>query len=270
MFGLPAFCYSPEEIKKMRAAEKARIEKRLENCVDWDPKMKWVPQLNLRAKSYKQYNLFPEVSESAHPNPNQEPHKGLKSPSGRFLYVVKRVPRGTALQTWYGWQTGTVVFDGPVHVPALHQRGYSETWREAPWMSLTPAEIISLRGGTKRAKGTVVVAGLGLGYQLIDVAHRKQVEKLILVEREQELVDWILPRVMERMPARFRGVGTGSLKQLHVVVGDAMEELPKLKADVALVDIFASYGNNDYERDILRGKCRDIGYIWCWGSAQVK
>lgn len=267
---LPSFCYSPEQQRQIAAQKKARIEKRLETCVDWHPNIKWEPALNIKAKSFVTHNLFPECVESAHPDPNREPDKGITSPNGKFLYLVKQVPRGIALDTWYGWKTGTVVFDGQVLVPALHQRSNWEKnnqdelkWRDAPWMSHTPAEIISMRGGTKRAKGRVIVAGLGLGYQLIEVSKRKQVTELVLLEKEQELVDWILPRVRPLLGERFRD-------KLEVIVGDAMAEMPKLTADVGLVDIFDSYGNNDHERDQLRRSCRNIGYIWCWGSAQLK
>ena len=150
-----------------------------------------------------------------------------------------------------------MLFDGPVHIPAIHQKRHSE-WEKNPWMSLTPAEIISMRGGLRRAKGRTIVAGLGLGHLLIDVSLRKQVTSLVLVEKSQQLVDWILPRVKPFMRSGL---------EVEVVIGDAMKEMPKLSADVALVDIFDTYGNNDCERDQLRRECKNIGYIWVWGAA---
>ncbi len=88
------------------------------------------------------------------------------------------------------------MWDGPVSIPALHERlSYNKDhWDQVPWMSLTPMEMMTMRHGTKRARGRVIVAGLGLGHQLIEVSKRKQVKEIVLVEKSQELVDWILPR----------------------------------------------------------------------------
>lgn len=40
-------------------------------------------------------------------------------------------------------------------------------------------------------------------------------------------------------------------------------EVPKLAADVALIDIFHSYGGNDFVA------CPYITRVWCWGSQYV-
>lgn len=258
---LPSFCYPPGFLAKRAQREKEAIQQRLTACVDWSPDIKWQPQLNLRAESYTTLNLFPECHIITTNDVNSVKDPGITSPSGSWLYCVKRLQRGVPLTTWYGWKTGNVVFDGPIFIPSLHQKWRNNSeWKEAPWMSFTPAEVISMRGGTKRAKGSVIVAGLGLGHQLIEVSRRKQVTKLILVEKEQELVDWILPRILPHLGRKLD----------DIIVGDAYEEMPKLTADVGLVDIFSGYGGNDSERDKLRRTCKSIGYIWCWGAAQLK
>ena len=50
---------------------------------------------------------------------------------------------------------------------------------------------------------------LGLGHQLIEVSKRLQVKRIVLVELDQELVDWILPVIRPHVK-----------KPLEVVVGD--------------------------------------------------
>ena len=120
-------------------------------------------------------------------------------------------------------------------------------------MSLTPMEMVTLRGGIRFAKKHTVVAGLGLGHQLIEVSRKKSVKKITLVESSQELVDWLLPRIKTFM-------GDAKLK---VVVGDAKKLVPKMTADVALIDIFRSYGSNDFV------ECPKIPRVWCWGSAEI-
>ncbi len=126
-------------------------------------------------------------------------------------------------------------------------------------MSLTPMEMITLRPGIKLAKGEVVIGGLGLGYQLVEVSKRKQVKKITLVEIDQGIVDNILPRLL---PMLDHPVDEG-------IVGSVYDVMPTLKADVALIDVFKTYGNNEYKQYRLRETCKNIGNIWCWGTAKV-
>ncbi|OHD23803.1 MAG: hypothetical protein A2Y38_17080 [Spirochaetes bacterium GWB1_59_5] len=74
-----------------------------------------------------------------------------------------------------------------------------------------------------------------------------------------ELMQWMLPRIQPHLCGR----------QIEVVVGDAYDVLPKLTADVAIVDIFDMYGNNNEERDNLQDDCKNIKRLWCWGAAVV-
>ena len=257
MFFFPSFLMTDEERKARAKWTKEEKERRLPLCVPWDPKVKWEPELNIKADSYPVRHLFEGVAASSARVDALQESQFVDSPDGNWRYCVKLIPRGEKLDTWYGSKTGSVLFDGPVHIPAVHQKQRDE-WEKNPWMSLTPGEIISMRGGLRRAKGRTIVAGLGLGHLLIDVSMRKQVTSLVLVEKSQQLVDWVLPRVKPFMRSGL---------EVEVVIGDAMKEMPKLSADVALVDIFDTYGNNDWERDQLRRECKNIGYIWVWGAA---
>lgn len=181
--------------------------------------------------------------------------KGERSPDGKWCYAHTLLPRGTTLEIYNGRQRGTVMFDEDVEIPSLYERPRTRT----PWMSLTPMEYLSLRGGTRRAKGHVIVAGFGLGHQFIEVMNRKQVTHVTIVEKSEELVDWLLPQVLKH--TRKPG------PRITVTIGDAMEVLPRLTADVALVDIFEGYGHNDIEQTKLRRTCKSIEYVWCWGAA---
>lgn len=209
------------------------------------------------------YELFPEIrtATSAEWDTFYAKRRGdvattdhyATDPSGRWAYVRRILPRATTLQTYVGVRCAPgVVFDAEIAIPQLWER---DTFRGDPWMSITPNEIITLRPGTRKAKGHVVVAGLGLGMQLIDVCARKQVKRVTLIEKEPALIEWLWPRIQQKcaMP-------------VDVIVGDVYTELPKLTADVALVDTFPGYGHNDWERDRLRASCRGIGHVWCWGA----
>lgn len=255
---IPFFLIPKEMQRAIINQEERSIARRLNECVDWDPKMKWQKEMNLRARSYSCLNLFPGLSpNSSPPNPNKaKAGEYADSPSGEWRYVLNTVPKGGRLHTWNGSKIGTVLFDGPVQVPAIYSKAKwrgGDKYDEHPWMSLTPAEIMSMRSGLRFAKGHTVVAGLGLGHLLIDVTKKKTVKKVTLVEISQELVNWLYPRIKP-----YLGM------DVEVIVGDAKTVIPGLEGDVALIDIDAGYGNNEFY-----SPCLHFNKVWVWGSAKV-
>ena len=247
-----------ERARKYRADRLATAE-----FVPWDPRIKWQPRLNIQGATYPVFKLFDVETNTTCQVNSHRSDQVADSPTGRWRYALNAFPVGEKLRTWYGARIGDVMFDSVVVIPAIYGRDYGgKKFDHSPWMSLTPAEYISMRGGTRRAKGRVIIAGLGMGYQLIEVAKRKQVKEIVLIEKDQEIVDWILPELRRVFPEETK-------KIVEIVVGDAMKEIPKLTADVALVDIFKGYGSNHWERDDLRRDSKDVGYIWVWGAADV-
>lgn len=268
---LSTFFMSDEMRRRIEAQEKRDIEERLRHCVPWDPEMKWQKELNLQAKTFKPLSLFKVKTLHNNDINSATMSQVVQSPKKNFVYAEKRLKRGYGLQTISGNRKGTVFFDADVVIPALHDVApFRSGWRTDPWMSITPMEVMTLRPGTKRAKGRVIVAGLGLGHQLIEVSKRKQVKEIILVEQSQELVDWILPRVRPHLARELT----------DVVVGDAKKVLRKMTADVALIDIFPDYGDNTFTEWVdLPGTTRreerpiptpGIKSIWCWGRAKQR
>ena len=65
------------------------------------------------------------------------------------------------METWFNQLRGSVVFDDDVELPVLYEKRADGNWGMYPWMSLTPAELLTLRPGTKLARGHTVIAGLG-------------------------------------------------------------------------------------------------------------
>jgi hypothetical protein len=257
---------NPDFYKKIVEQERARDKRRLKEAefVPWDNKIKWQPELNIQAKTYHPLQLF-KLNPCVSLQRVRKPKRGefVDSPEGNWRYVHSLLKKGQKLSTWYGSKIGDIMFDGDVVIPSIFKKDEYQEWNvDAPWMSISPAEIISLRGGTRRAKGDVIVAGLGLGHQLMEVAARKKVKSITLVEIDQELVDWLVPVIEPIVTKRFN-------KPLKVIVGNAYKVMPKLTADVALVDIFKDYGNNDWEQRDLRNTCPNIKYIWCWGVAAI-
>ena len=269
--GLPQFLWSKAEIKRYVDHLKKESERRVKLAVPWSVDMPWKYELNLKASTYKPRHLFKGPKQTRQRDPNNcTPDEVLLSSEGNFGYVVHTLRKGHFLDTCNprGGQKGNVVFDKNVPVPTLYERR-GTMWNDKPWMSLTPHELMSLHPGTLLAKGRVVVAGLGLGHQLIEVSKRKEVKEVVLVECSQELVDFLLEPVKKHMDLVPK-----------VIVGDAYEVLPKLSADIALIDIFRSYGSNRFTRWQPRadGHCNEevpiacprIKRIWCWGSGSVR
>jgi len=60
----------------------------------------------------------------------------------------------------------------------------------AVWMSLTPMEMMTQRSAVQLASQTVVIGGLGLGWLLRKVCEKPEVERVIVVEKSKELLDW--------------------------------------------------------------------------------
>lgn len=236
-------------------------QRRMRSCVPWSPAMTWTPELNLIGTTFETLNPFPELAPSDAPVDELNPAEHADSPNKQFRYCIKLHRAGQKLLTWFGDRTGSVIFDSDVRFPAIFQciPGHPGIWNDVPWMSLTPAEILTLREGTRLAKGRVVIGGLGLGHQLIEVSKRLQVKEIVLVELSQELVDFYLPRIRPLIK-----------KRLTVIVGDAYQIIPTLTADVALLDMFPYYGGNEPATRELAKRSPKIKKVWGWGCATLR
>ena len=110
--------------------------------------------------------------------------------------------------------------------------------------------------------------------------------EVVLVERDAELVEWLLPRLKDPRggwinPWLLKTSGgsssssagspptgaTGASGGLTVKVGDAAAILPTLEADVALVDIFPDYGGEQAlaQLEALRAASPGIKQVIGWG-----
>ncbi len=254
----------PVELSEaQRAHLAADVGRRLRICVPWSRKLQWAPELNIQANTYPSVKLFAEVRPAMRQVDELREGEYVDSEGGNFRYAVHLHPRGAALETWWGRKLGSVLFDGDIPIPILFEReGPGLPFRKFPWMSLTPAELLTLRPGTKLAKGKVIIAGLGLAHQLIEVGKRRAVTEITVIERSRELVELIMPRAMAVLAEHGR-------TQVRVLGGDAFKLLPKLEADVALIDVFPAYGDNREVMAKLRRDCKKIGRLWDWGMSEL-
>ena len=102
---------------------------------------------------------------------------------------------------------------------------------EEIWMSLIPHEIESMKKAIKDAYGNVLVFGLGLGYYPFMVSLKEEVNKITIVEYDQEIIDifnkFIFPLFKEK-------------EKITIEKGDALTFLnnKENKFDFVFTDIY--------------------------------
>ncbi len=189
------------------------------------------------------------------------PHEelGVFGPRRLWLYDESMIDPGYALPLINGSVRSHWLFNAPAPITRLWE--FTERdgdWRL--WMSYTPFEIASQRPGLRLAKGHCVVAGLGMGWLLARVAQKKSVTKVTLVEKNADLVNWLLPQIRAR---HLQGVE----HKLEVVIGDANLVVMNMTADVALWDIWEGIGAVDArDEQRMSEMCFGIKKTWFWGA----
>jgi len=221
--------------------------------------------LHLDAATYQVERLF----DPPRPAPRLTPDY-VVSPEGSFAYLNAVFPAWNPLML-YGPRHGAVVWNGNVVVPMLvdMKRRDDGIWFEgdvperervtwgAVWMSLTPAEMISQRSGIRKAKGKVVIGGLGMGWFLRKVCEKEDVDEVIVVEKSQELLDWYGHRLCERQP-----------KVTDVICNDVYGEIHRHGSAQFLLDIWPIYEGARQDNRLRKARkarkalgCR----LWAWG-----
>lgn len=107
---------------------------------------------------------------------------------------------------------------------------------EQIWMSLIPHEIESMKKAINDSYGNVLVFGLGLGYYPFMISLKDEVNKITIVENDQEIIDifnkFIFPFFKEKA-------------KIKVEKGDALTYLnnKENKYDFVFVDIYHNVGD---------------------------
>lgn len=243
------FMFAPKMANQVAKEAEAASRRALKHAVPWDPQMKFQRFIAIQAASFQEWIDQYRLSDKLGAGDVKTGQPRVEIPGTDFYYCHPTLPRNGRLSIASGKRRGNIVFDKPVVVPCL--RRTSSYGRDTVWMSLTPMEIFTLRAGIRAASGRVVIAGLGLGYMLIEVSRKRSVRHITLVERDHDLFNWVWPRIRDRVQGN-----------ITVLFGDARKIVPKLKADKAVVDIDSSYGGNYFPH------CPHIKRVWVWGSAE--
>jgi hypothetical protein len=262
--------------RELKNKEKRRYEARRNRRLDiaamisierWDEdRTPFRSLLCLDAATYRPQPLF-DVS------PCNSDAKGphLISPGGHFAYRNRILPGYATLEMYQGNRKGIVVWNGDVVIPMLldmHVGDFAgedmsdslpqiaRAERGAVWMSLTPMEMISQRSGVQAASGTVVVGGLGMGWFLRKVCEKPEVEKVIVVEQSQDLLDWYGYDICSKQN-----------KVADVICGDVYDQIGKHGDAKYLLDIWLNYFDVRKDERFKQAKSELGDHLWGWGES---
>jgi hypothetical protein len=233
-----------------KSPEELFLEKTAQLAEPWDEDFtKFKQTLVIQGATYQPPTLFDIAPYAADPDATPEEHL-VRSPRDEFAYMNRIWKRGNAIPLLQNRREGLVYWDQDVVIPVLLDGRTLEVW-----MSLTPMEVFTLREGISRAKGTVVIGGLGMGYLLRKVCEKSNVQRVIVVEQSRELLDWFGNRICAAQP-----------KVTDVICGDAYDQLGKFDAETRyLFDIWPMYEDAAADPRFQAAKQKHP-YIWGWGD----
>lgn len=121
-------------------------------------------------------------------------------------------------------------------------------------MSNTPMERKTHIEAINKAKGNVLVSGLGLGMYLQNIKDKKEVTSITVIEKSKEVIELIAKYFKD-------------CQKIKIINEDIFNYTPDIKFEFAFLDIWSDISeDNLVEFDILRKKFKDIPEIICWSE----
>lgn len=124
------------------------------------------------------------------------------------------------------------VFDEPFEYPILRQDGKA-------WMSVTPAEILTMESEIEQSRGNVLTLGLGLGYFAYMASRRPEVASLTVIEIDPDIIELFETYVLPQFPEKDK---------IRIVRADAVEYVENL-ADGVFDSCFADLWRTPADTD---------------------
>lgn len=249
-----------EQRRRKHAFESAKAEGRVRI---WDPlKTKFEETLVIMgSQTPKPWMLPMDRDPGVHRKVSKK--NGFVSPCGNWLYMKRILPAGEPLQTVYNQKRGIVMWTLDHIIPVL----FINPDCPEVMMSVTPSEVFTLRPGIRKAKGEVVVGGLGMGWFLNEVAkRRKQVTKIHVVEKDAGLLDWYGRKLIKQIETEHH-------VKINLIEDDVFERIGTFgKNAMYLLDVWRGLGDAAYcgklrkARKHLESLGRDPKKIWAWGE----
>ena len=98
------------------------------------------------------------------------------------------------------------------------------------WMSITPHEMNTMKESIQQASGKIVVYGLGLGYFPFMCSLKESVEKITIIEKDENVISLFKKYLLNQFPNK---------EKINIVCEDALTFAKKdKKFDYAFVDLW--------------------------------
>jgi len=257
--------------KSLKYEINAERRRRILNSRSWHYNQNCKSEINIQAQTFPTFNVFHDLKPISYDmllKDISDKSSLQVSPSGRWIWIRREVPKNVPIPLPLcdtSEQRASIMFcddtnddEISLSIPMLYER---ENDNLMLWMSLSPMELMSQHPLIVQARGRVVVAGLGMGYMLTQIRMRQEVTEVVLIERSEELIAWILPYLEKNIMSRKKDC------PLHVIAGDVYDELPRVrdkfggeKFDIAIVDTFAVFDSKRENRaaiELLQSSSKD-------------
>lgn len=179
------------------------------------------------------------------PRMPDDPLRDYYTPMMSGAWALRIVPISVCAGYWTGLQQ-------VLGMPVLMRR-------QDVWMSVSPMETESQQIGVELARGHVAVFGLGMGWSAAMSAMRPEVEKVTIVEMDDEVL------AMHRRLNLFARLPGGVGEKIEIVEGDALEWKPDSHVDLLMPDIWldmVSWERPEEVRDMQDNVGADMVYFW--------
>jgi hypothetical protein len=158
--------------------------------------------------------------------------------NGKFRVVREVKHRGSRLpvvslrnSVTMGIPRASIVLDRDIVIHRLVEL-YTDGSQRGMWMTTLPQEIEQATRQLERARGQVLVGGLGLGLATAILLKNKKVQHVAVVEKSREVIDMVKPYLSMIWPRRF----TIHNEDLRVF----LKRTPKTTYDFAFYDTWCS------------------------------
>ena len=100
------------------------------------------------------------------------------------------------------------------------------------WMCITPNEINTMKPHISKARGKVITFGLGLGYFAFMAANKKEVSKVTIIEKDENVINLFLDNLLPHFP---------NINKIEIIKEDAFSYISRdhlINYDYAFFDLW--------------------------------
>lgn len=224
--------------------------KSAKNEADWFQKFNKLEQINNKIISNSKMNEISKLETNTFSNDSYYKKVGLiKAQEGDWNFS------SYSYAPYEGFVSDELVID-PVtfaeHTPISYFEKefpfFAVTQDDYIWMSIIPHEINTMKKPIENAAGDILVLGLGLGYYVFNVASKRNVRSITVIENDKKIINLFNKYLLPKFPNQ---------EKITILFGDAIdyvEKSPK-KFDYVFADIW--HNVHDGEMLYLKLKAKE-------------